>query len=221
MTASAAAPHPLRLARQPALSAAQPDRAVLGRQRHRRPFCGRAYSARHAVVPALERRVPDHPAVRLEPSCPRLGRNPPTARHDDPALRHRHRRLQHPAILGARAHPGAQHPAAAIGGAAVRRDLVAGSARHPADAGAGLRHHGLAVRRAGDPAARRPHHVEEHRIQQGRRHLHRGAGDLRAVFGTDAEASQHPRPVVRRFHLRRGCRVPDSVVYLGTGRRVR
>ena len=34
----------------------------------------------------------------------------------------------------------------------------------------------VAGRRAGDPAAWRPHHAEEHRVQQGRPHLHRGAG---------------------------------------------
>src|SRR4051812_48465042 len=153
---------PRALARQPALSAAQPDRAVLGRQRHRRAHRGGAYCARHAVVPALERRVPDHSAVRLAPSGARLAADPEAARHDDPALRHRNRRLQHAAILGARTHPGAQHAVAAIGGTAVRRNLVAGPARRAADAGAGLRHRAVAMRRAGDPAARRPHHLEEY-----------------------------------------------------------
>ena len=57
--------------------------------------------------------------------------------------------------------------------------------------------------------------LEEHRIQQGRRHLHRGAGDLRAVFGADAEAAQYSRPVVCRFHLWRRRGVPDPGIDLG------
>ena len=109
------------------------------------------------------------------------------------ALDHRHRRLQHPAILGAGTYPGAEHAAAAVGRTAGGRDLVAAPARGTADAGAGLRHVAVADRRAGDPAAWRPHHAHQHRIQQGRRHLHRGAGDLRAVFGADAEAAADPR----------------------------
>ena len=39
-------------------------------------------------------------------------------------------------------------------------------------------------------------------VQQGRHHLHRGADDLRAVFGADAEAAEDSRPVVCRLHLR-------------------
>src|SRR5436305_7042522 len=53
------------LDRQPALSAAQPDRAVLGRQRHRRPLRGWPHPAGDALVPALERRIPAGAAVRL------------------------------------------------------------------------------------------------------------------------------------------------------------
>ena len=49
----------------------------------------------------------------------RLGRDPRPARHHDRALDHRHRRVQYPAILGARAHPGAEYAAAAVGGPLV------------------------------------------------------------------------------------------------------
>ncbi len=34
-------------------------------------------------------------------------------------------------------------------------------------------HRAVDGRRAGDPAARRPHHADEHRVQQRRHHLHR------------------------------------------------
>src|ERR1700716_2106824 len=65
---------PLRqLARQSTLSAAIDHRAVLGRQRHRRPPRRRAYSAGDTDVPALVVGVPCHSPVRLEASCARLG----------------------------------------------------------------------------------------------------------------------------------------------------
>src|SRR3982074_3634040 len=140
----------------------------------------------------------------------------PLARHHDRARRHRHRGLQHPAILGARTHPGAEHAAAAVGRPAVRRGVVADPARRPLDAGAGRRDHGVADRRAGDPAARRPDRAHEHRVQQRRYHLHRGAGDLRALFGAVAEASGDSWPVVCRLHLRLRRCVPGSAVDLGT-----
>ena len=204
-----------QLARQPALSPALDHRAVLGRQRHRRPAGRRAYSAGDAVVPALVAGLSHHSSLRLETSDARLGRDPQPARHHDRALRHRHRRLQDPAILVARIYPGAQHAVAAIGRAAVRRGMVADPARRPADAGAGRRHRAVADRRAGDPAARRPHRAHQHRVQQGRHHLHGGAGDLRALFGADAEAAADPRPVVRRLHLRLRRGLPDPAVDLG------
>ncbi len=146
-----------RLARQPALSAALDRRAVLGRQRHRRPPRRRAYSAGDAGVPALGGRVSDRASVRVEASGARLGGDSRPPRHHGPVVRDRHRRLQRPAILGARIHPGAEHAAAAVGRAAVRRGMVAALARGPADAGAGRRNCIVADRRAGDPAARRPH----------------------------------------------------------------
>ena len=73
------------------------------------------------------------------------------------ALPHRHRHLQHPAILGAGIYPGAQHAAAAVGRAADRRAVVADPARRAADAGAGVGRRAVADRRAGDPPARRHH----------------------------------------------------------------
>ena len=157
---------------------------------------------RYAVVPALVAGVSHHSAVRLEASGARLGRDPRPPRHHGGALRHRHRRLQHHAILGARAYPGAEHAAAAVGRAAVRRGMVAVAARHPADAGAGRRARAVAGRRAGHPAARRPDDAEEYRVQPRRPDLHRGAGDLRALLGAVAEAAEDPRPVLRRLHLR-------------------
>ena len=51
--------------------------------------------------------------------------------------------------------------------------------------------------------------IDQHRLQQGRRDLHRGAGDLRALLGADAEAARHSRPVVCRLHLRMRRGVPD------------
>ena len=52
----------------------------------------------------------------METSETRLDRDPRQARSHDPALCHRHRRVQHAAILGARIHLGAEHAAAAIRG---------------------------------------------------------------------------------------------------------
>src|SRR3954465_5221485 len=58
------------------------------------------HNAGDAFVPALVVRVPHHPAVCLEASGPRLARDPQPPRHHDPALHHRHRRVQYAAILG-------------------------------------------------------------------------------------------------------------------------
>src|SRR5262245_55367800 len=52
------------LAQQPALSAAQPDFAVLGRQYRARPLCCGSRAADDAVLRALDRRFPDAVAVR-------------------------------------------------------------------------------------------------------------------------------------------------------------
>src|SRR5687767_13946773 len=54
---NAAEPHPSRLAREPALPAAQPDIAVLGGQRRPWTLCRRACSADCAGDAALGRRV--------------------------------------------------------------------------------------------------------------------------------------------------------------------
>src|SRR3981189_1018824 len=99
--------------------------AIVGRLARARPPPRGPHRAGDAVIPALVACVPDHPAVCLETSGARLGRDPLPPRNHDRAFDHRHRRLQHPAILGARAYPGAEHAVAAIRGAAVRRDLVA------------------------------------------------------------------------------------------------
>src|ERR1700736_1897783 len=74
--------------------------------------------------------------------------------------------------------------------------------------------HGLSFR--SDPAARRLDRAHQHPVQQGRPHLHRGAGDLRVLFGAVAEAPQDSRPVVRRLHLRLRLGVPGSDLDLGT-----
>src|SRR6266568_9007719 len=93
--------------------------------------------------------------------------------------------------------------------------MVAGSVRGTADARAGLWGRAVADRCAGDPAAWRPDHAREHRVQQGRPDLHRGAGDLRVLFGAVAQAARHPRPVVRRLYFRLWRRLPDPAVDLG------
>ncbi len=130
---------------------------------------------------------------------------------------HRDRRLQHHAVLGARAHPGAEHAAAAVGSdrcssrygrcccSAIRLTLAQAA--------------GIALSLAGvlvDPAAGRPDHAEEYRVQPRRPHLHRRAGDLRALFGADLQASADPWPVVRRLYLRLRRRRADSPADLGT-----
>src|SRR6266550_1704879 len=206
---------PRPLAGQPALSVALHHRAVLGRQRHRRPSCRRPYSPRDAVVPALVACVSAHPSLCLEAPRARLARDPLPARPDDDPFRHRHRHLQHPAVLGARTYPGAQYAVAAVRGSPDRRGVVADPARRAADAGAGDRRPGVADGRAGDPAARRPDRAFEDPVQQGRPHLHRRAGLFRALFGADAEAPRGSRPVVCRLHFRLRRGVPHSALDLG------
>src|ERR1019366_4426530 len=109
-----------------------------------------------------------------------------------------------------------EYTVAAVGRTAVRRGMVADPARRPADAGAGLRDRAVADRRAGDPAAWRPDHAQEHRVQQGRYHLHRGAGDLRTLFSAVTEAPADQRTIFRRLHLRLRRGLPGSVVDPGT-----
>src|SRR3954447_14429538 len=158
---------PWPLARQPAIPATDDYRPVLGGQRRGWPPCRRAYSARDLVVPALVAGISDHSTACLETSDPRLGRDPrPPWRHDR-SLDHRHRRVQHPAVLGTRTHPGAQHAVAAVRRTFVRGGMVAGPARRPPDLGAGLRNRALVDRGYGHSAARRRHDTRRHRVQQG------------------------------------------------------
>src|SRR6478672_12453344 len=93
--------------------------------------------------------------------------------------------------------------------------MVADPARRPLDAGASERDRTVADGRAGDFAAWRPDDAQEYRVQQGRPHLHRGAGDLRTLFGAVAEAAEDSRPVVCRLHLRLRRGMLDTAVDLG------
>ena len=206
--------HPL--ARQPALSAAQPDRAVLGRQRHRRPLRGGAYSpvtlsflrwsgAFLIVLPfAWSHLVRDWPAIRE-----RLGMMillSVTGIGGFNTLQYW--ALEHTQALNTLLLQSAGPLFVAIWSLALLGiRLTLAQACGIALSLCGV----LVILLHGDLTT-----LEEHRIQQGRPHLHRGAGDFRAVFGADAEAAQHPRPVVRRLHLRRRCGVPDPAVDLGT-----
>ena len=193
--------------RRPALSAAEPDLAVLGRQRRGRALRHRPHPAGDAGVPALERRVPGAAAVRVQIHPRRLAEDPRQPADDGAARRDRHRRLQHHRLLRPAVHYGAERVADPVGRAAVRRVLVAGAVPYAADAGAGDRHPDLARWRARHHRARRFRSLADDRLQQGRPLLPARADDLLHLFGADAVPAADASAGVfgLRHRLRRAC----------------
>ena len=177
------APAAARLACEPAVSAAQPDFAVLGGQRRARPLRRRPRAADRTGDAAMGRRIPVDPAVRLAAPEARVAGDPREPADADPARRHRHRRLQHHCLYRPSVHLGAERAADPVGGAAVRRVLVAGAVPHASDHRPGARHRHLARRRSDHHRARRSRGAEQRRLQQGRPDLRRRADDLLHLLG--------------------------------------
>src|ERR1700761_3115729 len=96
------------MAQQPALSAAEPDLAVLGRQYRAGTLCRRPRPADDAVLHPLDRRIRGAAAVRLAASESRLAGVAATAAAAGRAVGHRLRAQQRAVLLGPAIHPGAE-----------------------------------------------------------------------------------------------------------------
>src|ERR1700676_52070 len=132
------------MAQQPALSAAQPDVAVLGRQYRARALRRRPRAADDVVLPQMDRRVLHAAAVCLAASQARLAGAARTSSADDGAVGDRVCHQQRAVVLGAAVHPGAERAADPVVWAAVRGAVVAAIVWRPPDLGAARRHWHLA-----------------------------------------------------------------------------
>ena len=184
------APLPAALAQQPALSAVEPDLAVLGRQYRARALRRRPCAADDAVLRPVDRRVPHAAAVRLAASEARLAGVAGAAAADGGAVGDRVCLQQRAVLLGAAIHPGAERAADPVFRTAVRGAVVAGPVRRAADLGAARRHRHLAGRRAHHHPARRSLGARRHPLQQGRHDVRRRAVGVRPVFGADAAPAE-------------------------------
>ncbi len=136
------------LALQSALSDAQPDVPILGRQHRARTLRGRSCPAVHADILPLGRNVPRPCALRMAISRPGLAGDPQEPAGAAAARLYRLRLQQRAVLLGPAAHPGLERAADPVVGAAVRRALVADAVRREAVMDAGCRHPRLVARRA-------------------------------------------------------------------------
>src|SRR5450631_4147506 len=132
------------MAQQPALSALEPDFAVLGRQYRARALRRRPRAADDAVLRPLDRRVFHAAAIRASASQARLAGLAGTASADRGVVGERICHQQRAVLLGAAIYPGAERAADPVLGTAVRGVVVAHAVRRAADMGAARRHHGLA-----------------------------------------------------------------------------
>ena len=209
------------MAQQPALSAAEPDLAVLGRQYRAGALCRRPRAADHADHRPLVRRLPDPAAVRLAASQARLAGAARPAAADGGAVGDRICLQQRDFLLGAAIYPGAERAADPVVRTAVRGAVVAAAVRGAADLGAARRHRHLAGGRADHHPARRFRRARQHPLQQGRRDVRRLAGVVRTVFGADAAPAGDASAVADFLHhrLRRAAAV--AVLDLGIFRPAR
>src|SRR5689334_19826149 len=115
------------LAQQPALSAAQPDLAVLGRQYRAGALRRRACAADDTVLRALDRRVCDAAAVRAAASEARLAGAAGETAAGAGAVGDGLCLQQRDLLLGPAIYRGAQRAADPVVRPAVRSTLVAGA----------------------------------------------------------------------------------------------
>src|SRR5258705_10860332 len=167
------------MAQQPALSAPEPDLAVLGRQYRARTLRRRPRATDDAVLRALDRRVFHAAAVRLAASETRLAGLAGAAAADRGAVGDGICHQQRTVLLGAAIHPGAQRAVDPVVGTAVRGAVVADAVRRTADLGPACGHHHLAFGRAHHHPARRHQRALQHPVQQGRRDVRRRALGIR------------------------------------------
>src|SRR5262249_36812560 len=114
------ASRPVALDRQPALSAAQPDLAVLGGQYRAGALCRGSRAALDAVLRALDRRLHPALAVREGSSAKGLAGAPRQPAADAAAVGDRLRVQQRDLLHGASAHAGAERASDPVLRTAVR-----------------------------------------------------------------------------------------------------
>src|SRR5258705_10962186 len=203
------------MAQQPALSAPQPDRAVLGRQYGARTLCRRPCAADDAVLYQVDRRAFAAAAVRMAASQARLAGVARTDTADAAAVGDGICHQQRAVLLGAAIYPGAERAVDPVVRTALRGVVVAGAVRRAADMGAARRYCDLAWGRADHHPARRSRDACEHPVQQGRCDVRRGAVVVRPVFGAAAAPAEDTPAVADCLHHR--LRRALTVAVLGLG----
>src|SRR6478736_9249251 len=136
----AACPRSARMAQQPALSALEPDLAVLGRKYRSWALCRRPRAADDAVLYQVDRGVFDTAAVCMDASRARLAGAARPSCADGGAVGDGVCRQQRAVLLGAAAHPSAERAIDPVVRTVVRGAVVALVVWPPADLGAARRH---------------------------------------------------------------------------------
>ena len=165
---SAACPRSGPVAEQPALSAADPDLAVLGGQHRAGAPCRRPRAAADAVLHPLDRHLSDPAALCLAASEAGLAGAARASADDAVPVVRRVRLQQCDLLLGPAIYRGAERASDPVGGTAVCRAVVAGAVRHPPDRCAARRHHHLARGRPDHHPARRFRRARQHQLQPRR-----------------------------------------------------
>src|SRR5215475_11004498 len=126
-------PSAAALDHQPALSAAQPDLAVLGRQHRAGALCRGPGAALDAVLRTLDRRLHPALAVREGSSAKGLAGAPRQPAADAAAVGDRLRVQQRDLLHGASTHAGAERASDPVLRTAVRGAVDAAAVRRKAD----------------------------------------------------------------------------------------
>lgn len=193
------------MAHPSALSAAEPDRAVLGRQYRARALCRRTLAAVDLDLHQMDWRLPHPAAVRAAAPEARLAGAACKPAVDGVAVGDRLCLQQCDFLLGHAVHPGAECTADPVLRTAVRRAVVAAVVRRAPDLGPACRHRHLAHGRADDYPAGRPLGARQHPFQQERRDVCKFAIGIRPLFGADAEAAGDASIVADRVYHRLRC----------------
>ena len=203
------------MAQPSALSAAEPDRAVLGRQYRARALCRRTLAAVDPDLHQVDRRLPHPAAVRAAAPEARLAGAACKAAVDGAAVGDRLCLRQCDFLLGHAVHASTECATDPVLRTAVRRAMVAGVVRRAPDLGPTGRHRHLAHGCADDYPAGRPLRARQHPFQQGRRDVCEFALGFRALFGADAEAAGDASIVADRVYHRLQC--DSAAAALGVG----